>query len=357
VGETPHLFPVLWGLRLFYVARAELDTAYELGQQLLRLAQRTHDATFLLEAHRALGDTLFYLGELDRAQAHLDQGTTLYNLREHRAHTFLYGQDPGVACLSYGALALWLRGFPDQAHERSEAALTLTHELSHPFSQVLALNLTALLDVYRQEGQAAQERAEAVIALSSELGFLFRVAWGTILRGWALAVQGHEEEGIAQMGQGLAAWQATGTELAQPQCLALLAAVHGKAGQPQRGLTLVAEALARVQRTREQVAEAELYRLQGELLLQHVKFKVEERLASRVQKEAEGWFQKAVEVARQQQAKSLELRATMSLARLWQQQGKKAEARQMLAEIYGWFTEGFDTKDLQEAKALLEELT
>ena len=172
-------------------------------------------------------------------------------------------------------------------------------------------------------------------------------------RGWALAEQGQGEEGIKQLHQALNAWRATGTETARPLFLAMLAEAHGKTGQAEEGLTALAEALDTVDETGERSHEAELYRLKGQLILQS---KVHS-LKSEVEEEAEECFWKAIEVARTQQAKSLELRAVMSLARLWQQQGKKEEARLMLAEIYGWFTEGFDTADLQEAKALLEELT
>ena len=172
-------------------------------------------------------------------------------------------------------------------------------------------------------------------------------------RGWALAMQGQGKEGIAQLHQGLAAWQATGTEMQRPHFLTLLAEAYGKVGEAEQGLAALVEALAQVEQTGERWYEAELYRLRGELTLAQSSV---QSLASSVQKEAEECFSKAIEIARRQQAKSLELRAVMSLSRLWQQQGKRDEARQMLAEIYGWFTEGFDTKDLQEAKALLEEL-
>jgi len=196
-----------------------------------------------------------------------------------------------------------------------------------------------------------------MIALSSEQGFAFWVAWGTILQGWALAEQGQGEEGIAQMRQGLGAFRATGAEMIQPYFLALLTEAYGKTGQVEEGLNLLAEALAVVDQIEERFYEAEIYRLKGELTLKSIVKTSQNKSQVSLGSEAEECFQKAIEVARQQQAKSLELRAVMSLSRLWQQQGKKSEARQMLAEIYGWFTEGFDTKDLQEAKALLQELT
>jgi predicted ATPase len=215
-----------------------------------------------------------------------------------------------------------------------------------------------------------------VITLCGEQGFPFWLAWGTIIRGWALAEQSQGEEGIAQMRQGLAAWRATGAELQRPYYLALLAEAYGKIGQAEEGLSALAEALAVVHKTGERWYEAESYRLKGELSLKsrQVKASQDKSKTSRRQvedesktsqdkaevrspeSEAEECFWKAVEIARRQQAKSLELRAVMSLARLWQSQGKKEEARQILAETYGWFTEGFDTADLKDAKALLEEL-
>ncbi len=194
---------------------------------------------------------------------------------------------------------------------------------------------------------AVQERAEELIALSTEQGFSFRAAAGTLLRGWVLSEQGQGEEGIAQIHKGLAALRATGAGISLPSYLALLAGAYGKVGQIEEGLTVLAEALALVNKTGERVSEAGLYVLKGRLLLAR---------SGENQAEAEGCFHQAIEIARKQQAKSPELRAVMSLSRLWQQQGKRAEARRMLAEVYGWFTEGFDTKDLQEAKALLEEL-
>jgi predicted ATPase len=218
----------------------------------------------------------------------------------------------------------------------------------------------------RREVQAAQEHAEMAIALSREQGFTFLLAGGTFLRGWALAVQGRAEEGITQMRQGLAAVLATGVEVRLPYNLALLAEAYERVGQVEEGLAVLAEALAMVRKIGQDVSEAELYRLKGQLTLQQqckvqsaeCKVPSTQHLtpSTHAEAEAEACFLKAIEIAQKQQAKSLELRAAMSLSRLWQQQGKKQEARQMLAEIYGWFTEGFDISDLKEAKALLEEL-
>jgi class 3 adenylate cyclase/predicted ATPase len=364
VGETPQLFSVLVGLRRFYNLRAEYKTARELGEQLLSLAQSTQDPALLLEAHSALGAVLFHLGEFVPAREHLAQGFALYDLQQHRSHAFLYGLDPGVLCLSYAAWALWHIGYPEQALKKSHEALTLAQELAHPYSLAFVLYFTAQFHQHRREEHAAQERAEAAITLSTEQGFALELARCTLLRGWALAEQRQAEEGVTQMHQGLATYQATGAELGRSSFLALLAEAYGKVGQAEGGLSVLAEALAQVDKTGERHYEAELYRLKGTLTLQKFqvsgsKFQVQESPKSEVrgpESEAEECFLKAIEIARKQQAKSLELRAVMSLSRLWQTQGKKDEARQLLAEIYGWFTEGFETKDLQEARALLEEL-
>jgi predicted ATPase len=216
--------------------------------------------------------------------------------------------------------------------------------LCHPYSVAYALYWAACLYKFLWERPAVQERVETLLALASEQGFPLWVAHGTVLRGWALAEQGHIEEGIAQIQEGLAVYRATGSELYRPYYLALLAEAYGKVGQTEEGLSILAEALALVDKTGECCYETELYRLKGELTLQ-----------SKV-KEAEECFLKAIELARRQQAKSLELRATVSLSRLWQSQGKKAEAHKLLSKVYYWFTEGFDTLDLKEAKALLESL-
>jgi TOMM system kinase/cyclase fusion protein len=347
VEETPQLSPVLRGLWEYYELQGELQTARELGEQLLTLAQHVREEELLLVAHHVLGDTLVWLGEFAGARAHLEQGMVLYHPKQHRAHAFLYGYDSGVHGLSFGAWALWYLGYPDQALRRVHDALRLAQDVSHPFSLGFALAFAAWLHQLRREGHAAHERAAALIALATDQGFPFWDSWGTVLRGWALAEQGQCAEGIAQLRQGIAAWRATGAALQLPYYLALLVEAYGKAGQADEGLRVLAEALAAVHTTGERQHEAELHRLKGALLLAQE--------GADAQK-AERCFRQAMDVACQQQAKSLELRAATSLSRLWQQQGNCAEAHKLLAPIYGWFTEGFNTADLQEAKALLETL-
>jgi predicted ATPase len=347
-GETPGLFSALRGLWVFNEARAEHQTARQLGAQLLTLAQTLQDPMFLVEAHRAQGNTLFWLGEFAAARTHLEQGIALYDPQQHRSLAFLYGTDPGVVCLSYAAWALGLLGYADQALHKSDEALALAQRMSHFHSLVLALTWAIYLHQARGELQAVQERVEALVALAAEQRFPYWLELGTILGGWVLSQQHQAAEGIAQMQQSLAAYRATGAELFRTYWLALLAEAYGIAGQVQEGLQVLEEALALVDQNGERYWEAELYRRKGELLLQSGGRGPEQG--------AEVCFQQALAVARRQQAKSLELRAALSLSRLWHRQGKRAEVYQLLAEVYGWFTEGFDTADLQEAKALLEEL-
>jgi TOMM system kinase/cyclase fusion protein len=346
VGDTPQLFPALWGLWYVYVLRTEYQTARALGEQLLHLAQRLHDPTLRLLAARAQGQTLCFLGEFPASRAALEQVMALYDLQHHRTLAVHYGQDPAVLAQAWAALALWLLGYPDQARQRSREAISLARELAHPYSLSYALHWAATVQQFCREPHTARELSETVLALAHEQGFALFVALGTLLQGWALSAQSQGLEGMTQIRVGIAAWRAAGSRAWQPYFLSLLAAAYGDGGHPEEGLQVLAEALAIIDSSGERLYAAELYRLKGVLLQQ---------LAA-PQEEAEACFRQALDVARHQEAKSLELRAAMSLGRLWQQQGKCTEARELLTPIYGWFTEGFDTADLQEAKALLDAL-
>ena len=346
MGETPQLFPILWGLWYFYTLRAEFHTARELEAQCLTLAQHVHDPALLLQAHFMPGTTSLHLGELVAAHTSLERAIALYDPQQHRAQAWLYGEETGVIARAYIGRPLWLLGYPDQALQRSQQAVRLAREIASPFSQAFALAWAATVCQFRQEAPATQEHAETLIALSTEQRFPIWEAYGRVLRGWALAAQGQGEEGITQMRWGHDAWQATGAEVDRPYFLVLLAEAYGNVGQVNKGLEILTAASPVVDKG-ERYWEAERYRVKGELLLAHAMAQPEE---------AETNLHQALAVARRQQAKSLELRAAMSLARLWQRQGKRAAVRALLAEVYGWFTEGFDTADLQEARALLEEL-
>jgi class 3 adenylate cyclase/tetratricopeptide (TPR) repeat protein len=352
VGESPQFFPMLFGLWQFYAVRAEYNTARELGEQLISLARSAQDPALLIEAHVARGNTLSFLGELVLAREHLEHAIALYDPQKYRSHAFVYAQDPGVHSLSYATLVLWLLGYPDRARKRSLEAFALAQELSHPYSSAFALVHVLYVHRFSRDVKATEERARELAALSTEHGFPITLAAGAAHLGWALAEQGLGEEGIVQIRQAIDTWRATGSTLFyQPFLLAMLAEAYGKVGLSDDGLTVLAEALAIADNTGERFWEAELYRLKGELTLQSQfqgsKFKVRD--------EVEGCFRKAIDVARRQSAKSLELRAVMSLSRLWWHHGNRSEARRTLAEIYGWFTEGFDTADLKEARTLLKD--
>jgi predicted ATPase len=245
------------------------------------------------------------------------------------------------------AHTLWCLGSPTQAVQRSQEALALAQTLSHPYSLTVAQHLAAYLHYYRREAPAVQAQAEALLALATGQGVPLMEGYGTCLSGWALAVQGQGVAGLERIHQGLALIKATGHRVVGSRCLVLLAEAAGHADQVEEGLHLLTTILAAMEAGERRDILAEVYRLQGEFLV---------RQAGPEVAPAEACFQHALAIARRQQARSWELRAAMSLARLWQQQGKRAEARDLLAPIYGWFTEGFDTTDLREAKVLLEEL-
>jgi predicted ATPase len=347
VGETPELVPVLFGLWRFYIARPQFQMTRELGETLLRLAQHAHDPALTVVAHYALGVTWLFLGALPAARQHLEEGIARYTPDQYRAPVFRIGHDLGVGCRAFTAWTFWLLGYPDQALARLHDALALAHELSHPFSLAFAWCVAAIVSQCSRGVLPVHEYAEATVALATEQGFPHWTAQGTSLRGWALAMQGQGEAGMAQVSQGIATFRATGAAQLVPYYCTMLADVSAHLGRTEDGLQALAEAHTLVEQHDERWWEAEVCRLRGVLLL---------RQPGTPQAEAESCFQQALDVARRQEAKSLELRAARSLARLWQQQGKRAEARDLLAPLYGWFTEGFDTADLQEAKALLEEL-
>jgi tetratricopeptide (TPR) repeat protein len=343
-----------------------MQTTRELAEQCLTLAQRLENQALLQEAHAMLGTTLLYQGELVPARAHLEQGLALYHPQDSGSLAFSHSTDPEVVCLTQLSWALWMLGYPEQALTRSRAACALARELSHPYSLAYALAQASALYIFRREAQRVQEQAEAAIELAREQGFARWLGVGLAWRGWALAEQGAVQDGLAQLHQ------------APPVGLShqplRLAEVYSKAGQVEAGLRELAAALATAYQNDERRFEAEFYRLQGELLLQQAADPATMHVtpqesatateaewtkamhASRLAVEAEACFRRALDVARSQHAKSFELRAVMSLSRLWQRQGRREEARKLLEPVYGWFTEGFDTLDLQEAKALLEAL-
>jgi predicted ATPase len=344
VQEAPPLFLVLWGLWMFHEVGSHLEKSQELAEQLFALGQTAQDSAQIIQARLALSVTFLSLGEPAATREHAEEGVALYDPTRHSSQTYVYGQDPGVGCLAFGAVALWLLGYPDQAVERSREAIALGAELGHPTSHALALYFATMVRQYCRAAPAVQEIAEATTAIAVEHGLSLWRANGLIMRGWALAEQGAYASGIAMLRQGLTDWVATGAETHRTYFLGLLADALGRGGQIEEGLGVLAEALTFMHGTGTVFHGAELHRLQGEFLLQKDRSEV-------ACLEAEACFHRALAIARRQQAKSLELRAAMSLTRL------HAEARPILAECFDWFTEGFDTPDLQEARVLLEKVS
>ncbi len=348
--EAPLLFPVLWGLWMFHEVRCEPAQSRVLAGRLFTLAQAARDPALHVQARQALAITSLCLGEPAATREHMEQGVALYDPRRHGGHTNRYGLDPAVTCQAFGAVALWLLGYPDQAVKRSRQAVALGGELGQPATLVLALYFAAVLRQYRREAPAARGSAEAVTAIATEHGFSFWLGGGLVMQGWALAEQGAAADGVARLRQGLAGWVATGGEAHNTYHLALLAEALGREGRLQEALGVLAKALALMDATGEAFHGAELHRLQGEYLLRR-------EGPAGAGADAEACFRRALDLARRQQARSLELRAALSLGRLYRHQGRPAEARPLLAGCYDWFTEGLETPDLREAKALLDQLS
>lgn len=341
--DAQQLVPVLQGLIVYYLNRGDIRTASELGKQLFDLAEAQSDPALMLP-HMNLGALAFYRGEPASADAHHMQVLTLYTPQASQDLDVRFA-DPSVVAHSYLALERWNLGYPEQALQHSQAAIARAQELSHPWSLSFALFLTAFLHQCRREVPSVYEQTETMITLVTEQGFTFWVAYATVLHGWSLVMQGQGEQGIAEIRQGLEADRATGSNLWQACFLGLLAEAYGVSGQPEEGFMLLAEAMTMMETTEVHFYEAELFRIKGVLLLQR---------AVPDASQAEICFHRALDIAQQQAAKSWELRAATSLARLWHQQDKPQEARDLLGPVYEWFSEGFDTADLIDAKALLD---
>ncbi|HUW14625.1 MAG TPA: tetratricopeptide repeat protein, partial [Anaerolineae bacterium] len=337
----------------YYMARAEFHTMLNIAQQMADTAERWGDQpTFPL--HRTkMGVAYCFLGDFESARAHLEVAAARYDRDLHRSLALVVGQDMGVVTLDFLAFTLWDLGYPDRALERAREALDLAQTLDHPSTLAMALENAGRVHSFRGEAQEAMEWAEAAIEVAQPRGLMLWEVLAMRTRGWALVRQGAAEEGEAELRRALAAWESIGSVFVRGEFLSWLAEACAKTGRIEEGLALLAEALAFVEETDERASEAEMHRLRGELLL----LQGSVPSSSRVDETgAEAEYRTAIEVARRQQAKSWELRATTSLSRLLRQQGKREEALHMLGEIYGWFTEGFGTADLREAKALLDGL-
>ncbi|MSP12705.1 MAG: adenylate/guanylate cyclase domain-containing protein [Chloroflexi bacterium] len=387
LGAREQLHQALHGFYMMYHVRGEERRAFELAQQLLAVAEELRQPALLVEAYQHVGSTSDLLGRLELAREHFNKALALYDSSQHAAQVALGNYDVNVTSLTHAAHVLWQQGYPDQALCTAAEGVERAQVLSHPFSQAYALAYTAMLHQWRGDSQVLQERIAAGIELCTRHDFQYYLRWCHILQAWTKAKARPSGEDIERLRQCITAFQANRSRLRLPYYYGLLAERQGAAGDFEAGLSQVAAALEIGQQTGEVWWDAELHRLKGELLLasprkdsivnlakpgsREIKIGARMPAAKRPltwnrsrrmdseehQAEAQACFEQAIEIARGQGARSLELRAATSLSRLWQQQGKCEAARQMLGEVYGWFTEGFDTADLQAAKALLETLS
>jgi class 3 adenylate cyclase/tetratricopeptide (TPR) repeat protein len=348
VGETPRQLQALLGLAAFSFMRAELRSVQHLGEGGLVLTERPGNRGRRLQLHWALGQAFFHRGEFLNAEEQVTLGRRLYTAKHYRSHAL---QDPGVMCLAYTALTQLCLGYPDRSLQHCQETIAHARALTHRFSLAFALNVAATVYALRGAWEEAYVLVTEGLALCEEQGFPVWLAYAQVLHGWMGVQQGDGTRALAELHHGIVAWEKTGAKILRPFLLALKGQACRRLGQTQEGMQAIEEALEIVNRSEEQFCTAELWRLQGEFVLRADAY----RFTPDAVRQAEGCFQRAVTIAQRQQAKMLELRAAISLARLWQNQGKRREAHQLLVEVYGWFTEGFDTEPLQRARAVIEQ--
>jgi predicted ATPase len=348
LGTKTELVPVLVGLANIHLLRAELHQARELGEECLTLARHLDDPGIRMAAHRMLGSALHFLGEFPQAREQLEQANAIRERHQRRFDASLYLiSGSSVYCRSIYARVLWALGYAEQAQSASDMALRLAKETSHSHTLAQALSLAAAFHLDRRDVERTECLAREAVALAAEHDFAYWLATGRLWEGWALVQRQDIKQGLAQIQESLAQFRTNGNVQTIPHALSVLAEVYGRAGEPQKGLEALAEALAVLERTNERRREAEVHRLRGTLLL---------AMPGSHWGDAEACFSRALAIAREQSARMWELRAAVSLARLRAEQGKRAEARNLLSPVYSWFTEGFETPDLKDAKALLDEL-
>jgi DNA-binding SARP family transcriptional activator len=344
---SPQFVLALLGLGLYFFARSSMQTAQELGERVLAMAERIGDPTLSTAAHWLLGVSLVVQGKLAPALAHLVKVNSLAGLPQHHALTYALDLNLRVACLVGSAVIAWLLGFPDQSAELIAKALAGVEAVAHPMTTVSTFAQLAMVHYFRRDVDATLHAAQRAVNLVSQYSFPYWVAGAMSFHGWAQAQLGQYQTGIEEIQQAIAWLHTAETGQSLPLWIGLLAEACAQTGQIEEGLHHLAEAIDLADATGVTYVQAEHYRLKGELLL---------ALEDGLETEAEEALHQAIAVAQQQEAKMFELRATVSLCRLWQRQGKTAEACQMLAAILSWFTEGFDTPDLLQATTLLDTL-
>ncbi|MBV8053726.1 MAG: hypothetical protein JO071_00625, partial [Deltaproteobacteria bacterium] len=347
LGRPPQLFFVWGGLWATYFIRGEFRTAEDIAQQLLREAESLSEPTLLIFGHLTSGDCAYYRGHLLRAKQHLDFVISTYD-PDRTGPLLQFGFDPKVNSLGFAGTTLWSLGYADQGLVAAEKGLALASKIGHANTLAGIQSLASMVHQYRRSASSVYQLAEAQRAVSSDHGLSFWLALANIPLGWALAEQGSTDEGIRLIFEGIARYRATGSGVGLPYHFCLLAEACSRARRLDEALEAVKEGLRISEETGGHEHDPELYRLKGELILARGPSDLAE---------AQECFEQAIAVGRTQTAKSWELRATTSLARLLAKQDRREEARAMLAEIYNWFTEGFDTADLKGAKALLDELS
>ncbi len=368
IGEPPQLFTVIFALWSYYIVGAKLEDARQMAEQLLRMAERAQDPALLLGAHYTLGTTMQFLGQLPEGHEHLAVAVSYYDPQQRRAYRASYRVDLGVYCNSEMVRTLWLMGYPEQARRRLDEALELARASKDPKDMSFVMVKAVLLFQLCHEFQQAEEWADKCIAHCDQHGIAQERLWSKSLSGWSIAAQGRVDQGLAWMRESIEAYRALRSELSLSHYQTLLADVLGFTGNAADALAIIAEALDTIRRTSDRHCEAETHRIKGELLLRQESIPDSGIVTSTgdreviaaeapVCAEAEACFRHAIELARRQGSKSWELRAAISLCVLWMQQGRRNEARELLTPIYHWFTEGFETADLKEARALIHELS
>jgi predicted ATPase len=343
------LFSVLYGFWVANYVAFNGGVMRELAAEFLALAEKQGTTEPLIVGHRLVGTSLACTGDIAQGRAHLDRAVALYNPTVHRPLALRFGQDVRVAILSYRAMALWMLGYPKAALADIEQALTDAREIGQATTLMYALAHAAWIYLWRGNYIEVENLTERVIPLAEEKGAMFWKGGGMLSKGCALALTSSSEamqnKALETLSAGLATWSSTGATVWVPWYQAHLARAHAELGQFDEAWRVIREAMTAIENSKEKWWEAEVNRIAGKIALMSPGVDASD---------AEKYFERALTVARQQQAKSWELRASMSLARLWRDQGKVQQARELLAPVYGWFTEGFDTRDLKEAKALLD---
>jgi DNA-binding SARP family transcriptional activator/tetratricopeptide (TPR) repeat protein len=347
LNDTSNLVQVIIQKQSVFTTHADHRAALELAEQCEQIVRQSEDSTQILLGHQILGVTCMFVGEFARSLRHLQQLMMYYDRNAHHPLTFALGQDPAINALLWQFYDLWYLGYPDQALRISQEGMALAQELNHAFSSFFLLGFKTRLHRWRREATEVSKLIEPQLDFWREYKMELAKVGATMEQAWVLSEQSHPDEAIPMYEEALTAWNATGMFNHRTEFLCVLAEMYGKAGNPAHGLELIEEAIAFMQKGDERYHEAELHRMRGSLRLQQDENNAEE---------AEADYHTSITAARRMEARMCELRTTVCLSRLWQQQGKREEAREALAEIYGWFTEGFDTLDIKEAKALLDAL-